>query len=832
MNKKFTGFITCICALFSFLFISVGFGDWIVRNDETILYEKKPDTNAHKVAYTRSGSTNTYYTTIESALSKTSSGTIYVIPGSNPTITKDCTVKAGVTLSLPYEDDLQNTHNVISEKGTNGSGFGDNVEGNLITRITLQKATLTIEKDATMIMGGVTGSTGVQSVVSGKYTELLMKSAKIDVKGSLQCYGFIKDEDDSERSSSIDVSGSIKTPIAVYDYSTATTLMNIKNNDVFPLKQFDVGQIRPEMTFEYGSSFVGRIHTYGKNAGHLTMDATLISTSGAFICMDETGSQVKWKFTDLTGTDSTSGKIDQHKTTISLFGKCSAGSLSIKINVLMNIDSKEFYLPIPCSYDIVLEKGGDFTVPNSIQGLKFMPGSSLTTKSGSRLTINTSTIFYQNCTSTSNTTFIYPSTSAALFQAGGTVVVNAGFDGVIKTVGQDAKLNFINGNNSIKDSKEGEASDTYRWGSYLEKQTKKVAVSSNDTGWNYSDLGKQSVNSKQYYSAKITGTNDSYGWYLNEDTEYGLRFELNSDTATNPNSISSFTQTSNFALKSLTNSDQALVFDGFYYSNDFAVSSRLEKYSNDEFVFNAEIALNYIGLKNNIVLYAKWINKAVANYCVNVTKLYTLDHLSELSIVTPSTFAVGDSFPLEKMDDYYLYQQMSADGTGVLVKKQFSGYLISISDEDGNSIKTYSLDSSGDSLDGVFEKFSLVDTTIMKAGYIATITPLQTINEQDFKFEIVTGTQTLDKQKSTSLEVKETKGANFNGITISYEWKVKDNNSKALIGDKSMASTTLTNGYSGSLRTTTITLICTIKDGSSVIVSPSHDITFQKGLLE
>lgn len=173
---------------------SIGFGSWFVKNEKTQGYDKYTDTTAQKVAYTQNSGKNTYFTSVEGALEHRTDNTIYVIPGTNPTIKYNCTIPSGVTLCIPYEDDLNKTHNYLNEKGNNGNGFADKNSSNLVTRLTLDNVTLTIQ--GTLMIGGVNGSVGVQSVVSGKYSEVLCKDSTIKTKrnGKILCYGFIKEK--------------------------------------------------------------------------------------------------------------------------------------------------------------------------------------------------------------------------------------------------------------------------------------------------------------------------------------------------------------------------------------------------------------------------------------------------------------------------------------------------------------------------------------------------------------------------------------------------------------------------------------------------------------
>ena len=76
--------------------------------------------------------TGTKYTTIEKALSvakddTANNDTIYVIPGTNPTIKSDCEIARGDTLCLPYEG----TNATTNRKNTDMGDFADSTAANV-----------------------------------------------------------------------------------------------------------------------------------------------------------------------------------------------------------------------------------------------------------------------------------------------------------------------------------------------------------------------------------------------------------------------------------------------------------------------------------------------------------------------------------------------------------------------------------------------------------------------------------------------------------------------------------------------------------------------------
>jgi len=85
--------------LLSFITCLVGYSSFLIKDEANYEISTSKIDVSKPVCYNTSS--NTYYTTIEKGLSEASSGQqINVIPGSSPTITRDCEIKSGVTLNL------------------------------------------------------------------------------------------------------------------------------------------------------------------------------------------------------------------------------------------------------------------------------------------------------------------------------------------------------------------------------------------------------------------------------------------------------------------------------------------------------------------------------------------------------------------------------------------------------------------------------------------------------------------------------------------------------------------------------------------------------------
>lgn len=429
---------------------------------------------------------------------------IYVIPNLAHSlyIQKSHIIEKGDSFLLPYEGET-----CLNEAGNNGTGFADNNTSNRKTQVILkEQETLTIESGATMTIGAITGSgSNPQGQASSSYCELTMgMNSTLSVKGNLNCYGFIK-ESRSGSNILVNDGGTLTTPVSFYDHSSFITSSSYTGKNIFPYNQFDIPSIRPNMIFSYGSTLFGRVHLYGSSFGDATTSAKLIAPDGAFINMLDKNAKVEWKFADSSSNASTSKEFANHKTSISYSGNGSFGSLLVNISGT-NVDSKNYYLPVPCGYSVFIKSGADFSIPSSIKGVKFMPGSLLDNENSAKLTFDSNVIFYQNTTADDGmTTFKYPVTDSARLINKGKLYINADFDGIIESDSskeEDASVSFGWLYKQATDCQEVTGKqgytltvNTFKWGgaAWMTENSSGELVKTNfEAGWIYQSLKTES----------------------------------------------------------------------------------------------------------------------------------------------------------------------------------------------------------------------------------------------------------------------------------------------------------------------------------------------------
>lgn len=839
--KKWKAIISAFALAMCASVTAVGLGGWVIQGSGDAQYDKYYDTNAKKVAYTQdSKGVNTYFTTVESALENTSSGNVYVIPGSNPTITSDCTVKSGVSLILPYADDFKKTHDYLLEKGNNGNGFADKDSTNLVTRMTLDNITMTLQ--GTLILGGVNGSVGVQSVVSGKYTEVLFKDSNIKAEstGRILCYGFIKEEK-RNKESIIDFSyGSyIESFLGIYDYSTATSLLNAKDNGVFPLKQFDCPHIRTKMIFHYGSKFYGKIHTYGTNAGDMNTTPALIDKTGAFVCMTSSDAVITWKYSD-ESQSSTSDKFVTHKTEITMEGTSYFGSLKVSIKkfITVEIDSKDFYLPVPFGYSIKLLSGTNFTVPNTITGIKFMPGSSLRVEEGAKVSFNTNTIFYQNCTATDGTNFSYPSKNPASFINNGNIEINGGFDGLIsvdKAIEDSAQI--LTGTNFglPVDSKEGDSKSVYSWGGGHAKLAIKTYDSSVSEGFYYKSRGVNKIVKEKSYSNKVLYGSNDLGWYdvSNIDVSYGINVVANLNDSTNPNGAENLRFVKNGNAVELiplsANDPTKYSFGGYYFDSTCSLQPLAYDSTSNTYKLEPATAEQYVDGSGYVTIFGKWKEIQNGLYTINTIMKKQSSNKMSLEDNAPSivTKPVGDLLEMENLSSHKLYYYSginSAACTGTLRLATFNGYKITLENENGEIVKVINVDVNGNSADAtIVQNFVLKDTNLIKKDYVVTIVEEVKVVEKQYTLSLSSSSNsTIEQGKTVTLSVSDTDSFVQNDIALNCMWSCAD--AKVGLTKEGLKATALNNYSAKTLNpfkteTKDVIIKASVYDGNVLLAS-------------
>lgn len=440
-------------------FFSVGKSDWIIPG------EAKADgitINDGDKAVCYNGRTKTRYTTIEKALEvakndTANNDTIYVIPGTNPVITRSCEIASGDTLCLPYEDDGSDVHTFLSRNdATSNATFGDsnsqNVNKNRKNLVTI-RGNVSLTNNGTLTVGGSIGyggsAVGITGQTASSYCEILMNgNSNIINSGSINLYGYIKESSKSNGSYIEHKSSSImKMPFVVYDFRGGSYSYACYKEDVMPFSNYDFPNCQPLQKFAYVSKMYGLVTIYAGSSWSTPevlvlgtdSDSCLFRLSNNYATMKYTPSNVLYTTNDVTASTTLE---TANFTEIHTFGDISLSNLIIKLNVGLSIsvDTSKMYCPLCFKYQIVVEKG-TFAISNK---MKFLGGVSLLIKPGATVTCNASVSFYQNYTPSITTggSNLYPSSfTTATLVNNGTLNLNSAFGGLVETSEVSGRLN-------------------------------------------------------------------------------------------------------------------------------------------------------------------------------------------------------------------------------------------------------------------------------------------------------------------------------------------------------------------------------------------------------
>ena len=243
------------------------------------------DDSLHKAVAFINSAPETLYTTVEKAIevanSKTTEEVVWVLPETNPTITRNITINKNVTLNISY-----NTTNsyILGLTIDQGSTFATANPANLKNTIKIANG-ITLTNNGTLNIVGEIGGGGGGKDASGQtvgsYTKIvLQKDASIVSNGNLNVSGYIENEDDNNcGSSSITVNnGLLQIPFILRDFrgGSATSALTLNNGLLLhesPFNQFEIRNI----------STLTRINYNGKVKGVANFFMTTVASTQFFI---------------------------------------------------------------------------------------------------------------------------------------------------------------------------------------------------------------------------------------------------------------------------------------------------------------------------------------------------------------------------------------------------------------------------------------------------------------------------------------------------------------------------------------------------------------------
>ena len=413
---------------------SIGFGSWFVKNEKTKQYDKSPDTTAQKVAYIKSGNSKTYYTTLEKAISvangnSSKNPTVYVIPGvkytveNNGSALKTVTIKSGVTLSLPFQDELLfevwKTGTKKDDKGNdvsdgiynpNGTEFSTTTEALLNpekyrgTQITIGK-NVKLVNNGTINVGGVNGSCAGSQITAGqtcyKFSEIVLNglneldSYQLINNGTIKNQGRIIGGDNSIFGIENTSGSNLTSNFVVKENKGGSALVGLGGGlgaafidnlsfSVSPFNRVYMPNTMVKMKTNYGANITGVANMYGNNANNLCEISIVSSSTDSLFTLKSGAYLVSDVYLDSLKNKSGTAIINNYeKMKLDFYGSGSMQYMSMSLAVpgfgTRSIKTDGVLFPLSYYQEVSLNSiGGQAATFESSQDLKILPGGSLT----------------------------------------------------------------------------------------------------------------------------------------------------------------------------------------------------------------------------------------------------------------------------------------------------------------------------------------------------------------------------------------------------------------------------------------------------------------------
>lgn len=279
----------------------------------------------------------------------------------------DYTIPSGVTLLIPFDE----AYTVYTEQNTTTQieGWVTN-KANLFRKLTMATGAHLVVNGALCVGAKQGASTPSAGIVSGKYGQIeMLQGSSIEMQSgsNLYAWGYITGEGEI----------TAHTGAVVCEYFQITDFRGGRasgkftgSERVFPFNQYYVQNIEVPLKIEYGAT--EKIYTCV-----LSTILGLTSTSAGFIGADGTGLFRLKEGAYLTKRYD--GVNDRLLFTIN--GNADLASLSMDVG--MNINTKEYALPINSNMSIILESG-TMTLQNEVA---LLPGVEITIKEDAILNI-------------------------------------------------------------------------------------------------------------------------------------------------------------------------------------------------------------------------------------------------------------------------------------------------------------------------------------------------------------------------------------------------------------------------------------------------------------
>ncbi len=576
-------------------FITAGFSFWIivatpksmVTSKYSVAYDSLPD-----VAYIwRSDAEFARYKTVEEALSKAQKNdTVYIIPGTNPTVNSNCEVKSGVTLALPCNENkeiLSKTANNVNQSHGEDKVAYLNPTKYRYCNMNISWGVTLINNGTISIGGFMSGGGGgypLAAFTAGNYGQITMdRNSVLQNNGVIECYGYIDEKSRDNGSQVINNSGSsIKSPFTVYEHRGGSAFAKLCSYGMADLKsapfnRFYMGNVIAKVSIKNGAQLLGYANLYAGDK-HNETNIKIAGNGNSNLINVKSGSELRAKYNP-----------DTQVTKLQLYGNAELNSMALSISVdiigEVLLETKKVLFPIAWYYNVELKRNLNGNKANVIfnQDVKLLPGGSLIVDEGVTLTVGKMAIYDANFTTdtTKNTgTMPYVNGNVANIPAGELIVNGAlncsEFGGVVQSSVVGAKLSVGTAKISVQEVN----TDTYI------------------SAWNYNLSIKTganaTANTASFYmtnnSSYTQNGNTYYYWYDASNAEFNITYSHvydnvsdTSGTITNTNATK-FKYSASFELTTPTHTNTNLNFMGWFTDPSCAEEYLIQNFDGAMFV--------------------------------------------------------------------------------------------------------------------------------------------------------------------------------------------------------------------------------------------------------
>ncbi|MBR2302545.1 MAG: InlB B-repeat-containing protein, partial [Clostridia bacterium] len=343
------------------------------------------------------------------------------------------TIVKTATLDLPYSNSGSNW--LTDEASTNASHADSDSKNKYVELKLLDDFVLT--NAGTINIGGQLGASGAPSGshanghTAGLYAQITMcKGSQINSTGTIQCYGYIKQEEslaqskkESDWASVTIESGEIYAPFVVYDFRggavtggvfynakpSMSSLITASRNKTYvaPFTMFDVPNVHSLLTIKNAGIMIGLADLFASDQHNTTKIKLVGAGREHMIALDANDplSKVTFKYYPDSANNIVDhiASVDADKealcgyTDISLYGKVTTSSLSMPIKLAfkgynlgtMDISMDGIYFPLSWKQRINI-----YGTLETNTMFKLLPGSKVTVHTGGTLITTNSIVVY------------------------------------------------------------------------------------------------------------------------------------------------------------------------------------------------------------------------------------------------------------------------------------------------------------------------------------------------------------------------------------------------------------------------------------------------------